>query len=406
VLLLAAEVGIFAVGCNSEPLGPISSNPQAVGGNITFQSLAAGADMACGVATSGAAFCWGSGGGYQLPGAVGVTDTPLPLNVGGPVAFSSVSVGASHICGVTSAGTATCWGDGQAGELGTGAATYLAAAGTAVSGGLSFAMLSAGSGRTCGVTVGGAAYCWGSDGHWSLGTGAPRDTAVFVPVAVSGGLSFTFVATATEGGHVCGLARGGIPYCWGNNDHGQLGIASAADSAIVPVPVVGGQIMTTLSLGALHTCGLTPIGAAYCWGDNSVGQLGTGSSASYERAPAAVAGGLRFVSISGGNFHTCGVTTGGRAFCWGANNYGQLGNGFGDTSFVPVPVFIPGIGGLTTVAGGAAHTCALTTAGAAYCWGTLFPCAEKRGPWSLVQFCAYDDKQSTRAIERPSVVQQ
>src|SRR5262249_51929877 len=93
-----------------------------------------------------------------------------------------------------------------------------------------------------------------------------------------------------------------------------------------PVAVAGGLTFATLSAGDSYNCGVTTAGAAYCWGDNTYGQLGNGSYAS-SRTPVAVTGGLKLASVGAGTFHTCGVTTAGAAYCWGDNTVGQLGNG-------------------------------------------------------------------------------
>jgi len=122
-----------------------------------------------------------------------------------------------------------------------------------------------------------------------------------------------------------------------------------------------------LATGFLHSCGLTSSGAAYCWGWNGIGQLGNGSTTTYSSIPVAVAGGFSFSALAAGFYHSCGLTSSGAAYCWGTNNYGELGDGSTTSSRTPVAV----AGSLTfsTVAAGYRHTCGLTSAGAAYCWG-------------------------------------
>jgi alpha-tubulin suppressor-like RCC1 family protein len=147
------------------------------------------------------------------------------------------------------------------------------------------------------------------------------------------------------------------------------------------VQVVGGLSFATISAGIGYTCALTTGGAAYCWGYNASGQLGDGTTTERD-SPVAVLGSMTFVSVStggdaAGNGHACGLTASGAAYCWGANETGQLGIGtYGySSSSTPVPV----AGGLTFAAvaagsnfngfAGQAHTCGVTIAGAAYCWG-------------------------------------
>ncbi len=233
-----------------------------------------------------------------------------------------------------------------------------------VSGGLQFKMLSAGSSaNSCGLTIAGAAYCWGSGG--ALGNGADSDSAV--PVAVSGGETFSSITSG--GGFNCGLIVGGAAYCWGRSDRGQGGRGSLATAA-VPLPVSGGLTFTSLSAGNEYACAVATSGALYCWGDDGLGQLGDGSTASnsYSSVPVRVSGGLTYLSVSAGGSHACAITTTGAAYCWGsAAGVGALGSGSSADSNVPIAV----AGGLIfqSISPGTYHTCGLTVGGAAYCWG-------------------------------------
>ncbi|PYP50821.1 MAG: hypothetical protein DMD45_09770 [Gemmatimonadetes bacterium] len=146
-----------------------------------------------------------------------------------------------------------------------------------MAGGLSFVSLSTGYFHTCGLTEAGAAYCWGGNFEGELGNGTTQGSAT--PVVVSGGLTF---ATITAGQWAtCAVTKAGLGYCWGYNGYGQLGNA-AAPLTLAPnpraLPVSGGLTFVSVSTGYLHTCGITTQGAAYCWGDNSEGELGDGST--------------------------------------------------------------------------------------------------------------------------------
>jgi alpha-tubulin suppressor-like RCC1 family protein len=177
-----------------------------------------------------------------------------------------------------------------------------------------------------------------------------------------------FVSVTTGWHHSCALAPTGKAWCWGyNTNRGQLGNGSWDDSN-VPTEVVGDLTFGSLSGGAFHTCGVTPTGKGYCWGKNEYGQLGDGSGADTS-FPVPVAGNLSFRAIHAGEFSTCGLTTGGKAYCWGRNNVGQLGNGGGGIASSNVPVAVAG--GLTfqTLGVGHQHACGIAAGGAAYCWG-------------------------------------
>jgi alpha-tubulin suppressor-like RCC1 family protein len=241
-----------------------------------------------------------------------------------------------------------------------------------VIGGLGFNDLATGGWTTGGLTSGGAAYMWGLNDYGQLGNGTTTNTPS--PVAVSGGLSFRALTTGTSRSHTCGLTSAGSAYCWGANSSGQLGNGSTTDGS-TPVAVAGGLAFTALAAGGRsgtsqgHTCGLTSSGAAYCWGDNSSGQLGDGSTTN-RSAPIPVSGGLSFSALAAGMFHTCGLTSAGAAYCWGDNSSGQLGDGSTTSRSTPIPVS----GGLSfsAIIAGSLHSCALTSAGAAYCWGWNF----------------------------------
>jgi len=282
-----------------------------------------------------------AGTGYTLTasatGLTGVTssafDVVAPVSAGAPL---TISAGYYHSCGVTPGGAAYCWGE-NSGELGNGTNTDSPTP-VAVSGGLTFASISAGFIETCGVTTSGAAYCWG-DNYSGQGGNGTTGRSSYSPVAVSGGLTFAAVSASYD--YTCGVTLSGTAYCWGSNVHGQLGNGTTTDSP-TPVAVSGGLAFAAVSAGDGHTCGVTPGGAAYCWGYNSSGALGNGTTTN-SAIPVAVSGGLTFAAVSAGVDHTCGVTPSGAAYCWGFNVYGMLGNGTTTSSTTPVAVS----GGLT-----------------------------------------------------------
>src|SRR5207247_1427933 len=137
-----------------------------------------------------------------------------------------------------------------------------------------------------------------------------------VPVGVSaGGLTFTAVSAGAY--HTCGLTTGGAAYCWGSNDNGELGNGSTTSSSVPVAVTAPGLTFTAVSAGGCHTCGVTPSGAVYCWGSNAYGQLGNGSTTSSSVPVAVSAGGRTFTAVSAGYLHTCGLTSGGAGYCWG-----------------------------------------------------------------------------------------
>jgi len=318
----------------------------ASGSPLTFTATAtsgvtvdAGGFHSCAV-RAGQAFCWGNNGSGEL-GDGTTTGRPVPTPVGGGLSFAALSAGGSYTCGLTASGVAYCWGFNAFGDLGDGTTTDRLVP-TPVAGGLSFAALSAGFAHTCGVTTSGAAYCWGFNGSGGLGDGTT--TQRLVPTPVAGGLTFAALSGATGGNYTCGVTTSGAAYCWGFNGSGNLGDGTTTQR-LVPTPVAGGLTFTSVTTsdasgfvsGSAHTCGVTPTGAAYCWGTNFAGQLGDGTTAN-RLVPTPVADGLTFAAVSAGTNHTCGATTSGAAYCWGDNTVGELGDGTRTGRLVPTAV--------------------------------------------------------------------
>ncbi len=331
------SIGSGRGGLGATPQEPLSwPSVLPVSGGLVFTTISVGRGVdthACGVTTTGGGYCWGMGfDGQRGDGTVARTAN-TPRAVLGGFSFTTISAGGIHTCGVTTSGAAYCWGSGLSGALGTGGFVFQFTSPTMpVAGGFSFTTISAGGRHTCGVTTSGAAYCWGSNASGQLGDGTT--TQSFGPVSVAGGLAFTTISAG--GAYTCGLTGDGTAYCWGSNSHGELGDGTTAQQA-TPVPVAGSLHFATISAGSTHTCGVTTSGEAYCWGANPDGRLGDGTT-SQAMTPVQVAGGLTFTTVRAGSTHSCGVTTSREAFCWGANDLGQLGNGTQSASLTPAPV--------------------------------------------------------------------
>jgi alpha-tubulin suppressor-like RCC1 family protein len=186
-----------------------------------------------------------------------------------------------------------------------------------------FTSLSRGGYHTCGLSSSGEVYCWGHNGFGQLGDGSTSSRTT--PVKVN--TAQTFKALASGSYHTCGLTTAGETYCWGRNDFGQLGDGTTLNRA-TPVKVPQGLFpFTSLSGGAFYTCALNSVGEAYCWGDNGFGQLGDGST-SQRTTPVKVSGFQSFKALSGGSYHICAASnTSSEVYCWGRNDFGQLGDG-------------------------------------------------------------------------------
>ena len=300
------------------------------------------------------------GTGYSLVATASAlaSDTSAAFDV--RLTFVQIDVGDAHTCGVTIVGAGYCWG-ANGGRLGDGTADQRRTP-TPVSGGLRFQEISAGGSHSCGITTDDVAYCWGSSFEGQLGNGT-----IFMgsstPSAVSGGLRFATISAGDE--HTCGVTTADVAYCWGRNSDGRLGDGTT-DARTIPTPVSGTLSLGQISAGGFHSCGVTVTGTAYCWGENFGGQLGDGTNTS-SLTPTMAQGGLAFERITTGFVHSCAITTGDLVYCWGFNPAGQLGDG--TTTLRETPTAVSGGRSFAQVSGGSDHTCAVTTGNVPYCWG-------------------------------------
>src|SRR5713226_8176561 len=406
-LVLAACGGGGGSTAPSAPVASVTVSPATatVSAGATVQLAATTKDAARNVLT-GRVVTWTTGNaavatvsstglvsGVAVGGPVTITATSeaqsgtAAVTVTGPsaISFVTVSAGNRHTCSLTVTGSAYCWGLNNTGELGADTAIDSLTAPVAVTGGISFAAVSAGSNLTCGVTTNKAAYCWGANfsGQLGIGTAAgPQQCSVYgpcslKPMAVAGGLTFAGVTAGTR--HTCGITSANVAYCWGDNGFGELGIGMTTGSSTTPVAVAGQLTFGEVSAAFSHTCGVTTMGTAYCWGDSRYGELGINTTTGPQQCsfsgtlfpcsptPTTVAGTLRFAAVSAGGGHSCGVTTTGEVYCWGLNDFGELGTGTTRSDSAPAAI----AGGLTfaAISAGNLHTCGVTTTGAAYCWG-------------------------------------
>jgi alpha-tubulin suppressor-like RCC1 family protein len=329
------------------------SSPVAVLGGLTFATLSAGYWHTCGLTTSGAAYCWGSRLSGQLGDGTDPTKgVPSPANLLSPapvlggLTFGKVSAAAGETCGVTPGAAAYCWGSFLFDNVTFNGSANGSSTPVAVSGGLSIANVSAGSGTTCEVTTVGAAYCWGGNYYGELGDGRTGNGNALLelnPQAVLGGLTFATVSTGSQ--RTCGVTTGGAAYCWGRNVSGWLGVAQdpLSQSVSIPTPVLGGLtfVMLSTAIEEPFTCAVTASGAAYCWGVNGTSPNIVPTASGGSASPVAISGGLSFVAVSAGGAHACGVTAGGAIYCWGNNSNGQLGGSTLGAAPVPVSVASP-----------------------------------------------------------------
>ncbi|MEO8103882.1 MAG: Ig-like domain repeat protein, partial [Betaproteobacteria bacterium] len=332
------------------------------------QAIVAGGDHTCAFTPAGGVVCWGANDTGEL-GDTTTTDRTTPNNViGVPFNSTALAAGYSHSCAVTSLGAAMCWGSNANGQIGDGSIIQRLLP-VGVSGlGAGVTRIVGGRSHTCALVSGGV-QCWGKNNNGQLGTGTAPTADQPAPVGVSG-LGSGVTAIAGGFNHNCAVTTSGAALCWGANFGAQLG-NPIADVNFEPAPFqVAGLTsgIAAVAAGSDHSCALTTGGAVKCWGDNSAGAIGDGSGPILVESPADVTGlSSGVTAIVAGEFHTCALLTGGAVKCWGANSEGQVGDGSTTNRNTPVDVIVSGV---TAIAAGAKFTCALFSAGTSSCWGS------------------------------------
>jgi alpha-tubulin suppressor-like RCC1 family protein len=265
-----------------------------------------------------------------------------------------------HNCAVDLDGTVYCWGYNGQRQLGVGSLNNYEPRPVRLPSDRRFLSVSTGELHACGITIEGDAFCWGTG---FMGDG--NEATAQPPRLVSGGHRWTQLAAGYR--HTCGLTDDGVAWCWGTNYGGQVGNDTRVNQT-QPVRVATALRFASLTAGEEHTCGVALTGDAYCWGRTAYGRLGVNStSTDAERTPVRVGGELSWAALEAGRYHTCGITKAGQAYCWGYNGSGQLGDDTRTGRSTPTPV--ASAARFTAIAAGTAHSCAVSTTGQAYCWG-------------------------------------
>ncbi len=363
---LVALVALVALAC-SDATGP--SEPPAP------QTLAISSRHICSV-TPGGTTCWGQGALGELGN--GTTEPArVPTPVSDAATFQFVTAGYTHTCGLDASGAAWCWGSNFGGELGTGSSPDQNCAGlpcqtrpVAVATSQRFTQLAAGDSFTCGLTSGGAIFCWGRNDKGQLGTTATTETCDGLrcsrqPIA-SGDPAQVYRRITAGQSHLCALNAAGEAWCWGYDGHTVDG---AHVHMFSPEPALNSDTLefTSIASGGYHTCALRSDGQAWCWGLDAIG---AGPAILEADHPVPVAGEHRFTAIRAGRASTCALEKDGRVFCWGANLDGSVGvEPLGSTVLFDSPQAISGNLRFTRLDGGGGTFCGTTTTGTVACWG-------------------------------------
>ena len=274
-----------------------------------------------------------------------------------PPVVAGIATGASHSCARFTDGSVQCWGRNIFGELGDGTSTGRPSP-ASVPGLSGVVDVTASSSGTCAVFADGFVRCWGNYNGPLL---------TLNPSALIQGLS-DVVELRGGNSHYCARLSGGSVRCWGSNGRGQLGHgSSSSDSVPVPVTVSNLTGVTKLAVGNEHNCAVVTSGSVRCWGRNTAGQLGDGTTTNRTAPESAVPGVSGVIDIAAGANHTCAVLADHTVSCWGENSQGQLGDG--TTTRKLSPTLVPGLSDVAAIVAGGQHTCALLADGTVHCWG-------------------------------------
>ncbi len=276
--------------------------------------------------------------------------------------IKSVTAGGFSTFVITTDGTLKYWGLVD-GAFGTNPAVALTTTNFPISGPIT-AVSSSRNASACALKADGTVWCWGINSNGQLGNGTNVDS-VNTPVKVTGLANISSVGVGRF--HACAASEKlGKVWCWGYNGYGQLGNSTTASSSLpVEVSYMGYNVRPRkLAITDYSSCVLQDSGQTYCWGNNDYGQLGIGQTASYD-FPVQVGIDRNIKDIAAGGIHVCYVKTNNSLWCWGGNYVGQIGNG--TTTAASTPVLV--LNNTATVTAGAQHTCALQNDGSVYCWG-------------------------------------
>ena len=422
----AGGAGQLGNGGTSQQYPPTLTN--SLGAGRTAVALSSGSQHTCAILDNGFVSCWGSGGVGQMgsggnwnqksptltsslgagrtvalserdldgDGILNIFDsTPYPPTTNPPNPLpqrnvagfqegsiytnTTLSAGGEHTCAILDNGSVSCWGKGTSGQLGNGleynhnSPTLTSSLGA----GRTTVALSSGQYHTCAILDDGSVSCWGQGDYGQLGYGGT--SPMTTPIQTSSlGAGRTAVVITSGSEHTCALLDNGSASCWGRNSNGQLGYGSSGANTEQSNPILtssfgNGRIAVAISSGDHHNCAILDDGSVSCWGANSVGQLGIGSftEKNTPTQTSSLGPGRIAVAISSGSYHTCAILDNGAVSCWGNNGAeGRLGNGGTSVQTTPTPTSSLGANRTaTSLSSGNKHSCAILDNGSAACWG-------------------------------------
>jgi alpha-tubulin suppressor-like RCC1 family protein len=353
-------------GSSEESTGdPAPAEPEPMG-----EGIAAGSGFTCSV-RDGALTCWGEGGCGQLGDGAAVSEAPV--QVADDRTWESVATGEAHACAIDSDRGLWCWGDGISGQVGDGqvlddfpVSLHCRTEPMPIAEGQTWARISAGARHTCGVQTDGTLWCWGSNDHGQIGDGAVGGQYQrLVPTEVGGDFWLDVFAGQS---HTCGLRSDHVVACWGSGE--QLGVEGMSFSSTPIALELSAPIRALAGGGAAnHSCAIDVDDRLWCWGGNQFGQLGEGEPT--VPTPTLVAGVDAVAEAATYRNTTCVRRSDGAVICFGLGSSGQLGDGMtGQLHASATPIEVAPGTAFGSVAVGGEHACARRDDGVDLCWGS------------------------------------
>ena len=375
-VFLAALVAGFAgmIGCAPGDESGTVSLPKPNGNGMEVQAsanaiavpsqwldLSSGNHHVCGIAANNSLWCWGN----NMWGEVGdgsTTQKNFPTHIGADLDWKTLALGEYHSCALKNSGSLYCWGENDEGQVGDGTTVTARVAPTVVNGDTNWAAVDGGGLHTCALKTNGTLWCWGYDSDGRLGDNGAAGTIAKSPIPIGSATDWKQVSAG--GDHSCGIKNGRTLWCWGDNSIGQLGDKTTVNKT-VPTRIGKDKDWSQVSAGYLYTCARKTDGTLWCWGYNDYGTLGIGNTVT-KTSPVKVGTAATWSEVFATAFHTCARQKNNSLWCWGGNDFGQLGRGNTVTpALKPTKVGT----GWNLFETGWLHSCASKSDQSLWCWG-------------------------------------
>ena len=344
----------------------VASPAQAASG--PWSAVSAGEFHTCAINTSKSLYCWGWNVSGQLGDGTNVSRFS-PKQIGSSGVWASVSAAGTHTCAVTTGKSLYCWGWNARGQIGDGTTGTDRYSPRKIGSTGVWASVAGGGLHTCAITTGKSLYCWGFNQYGQIGDGT---TGTNRPSPRKIGASGAWASVTAGYLHTCAVTTGKSLYCWGDNSEGQVGDGTTSTRSS-PRRIGSTGAWALAEAGYIHTCAVSSGKSLYCWGDNDSGQIGDGTTGTDRPSPTKIGTSGAWARVSAGGTsganHTCATSTGNSLYCWGNNEHGQIGDGPLGTSPRPSPKKVGSSGGWADSTAGGHHECAITTGKSLYCWG-------------------------------------